>query len=68
MEIVLIKPLFNSTTVITQYHSTISLAITAWKVSKYGVISSPNTGKYRPEVTPYFGHFLRSEYIKKILK
>ena len=34
-------------------------------MSKYGVISSPNTGKYRPEVTPYFGHFLRSEYIKK---
>ena len=33
---------------------------TAWKVSKYGVISgpyspvfSPNTGKYGPEITPY---------------
>ena len=33
---------------------------TAWKVSKCGVISgpyfpvfSPNTGKYRPEITPY---------------
>ena len=33
---------------------------TAWKVSKYGVISgphfsvfSPNAGKYEPEITPY---------------
>ena len=33
---------------------------TGWKVSKYGVISSPyfpvfklNTGKYGPEITPY---------------
>ena len=26
---------------------------TAWKVSKYGVISGPNTGKYRPKITPY---------------
>ena len=33
---------------------------TAWKVSKYGVISGlyfplfrPNTGKYGPEITPY---------------
>ena len=37
---------------------------TAWKVSKYGVISgpyfpvfSPNTGKYGPEITPYFDTF-----------
>ena len=30
---------------------------TAWKVSKYGVISCPNTGKYGPEITPYLGHF-----------
>ena len=35
-------------------------AFTARKVSKYGVISgpyfpvfNPNTGKYRPEITPY---------------
>ena len=35
------------------------LNITAWKMSKYGVISvlyfpvfSPNTGKYGPEITP----------------
>ena len=37
---------------------------TAWKVSKYGVISapyfsvfSPNTGKYGPETTPYLDTF-----------
>ena len=35
-------------------------ACTAWKVSKYGVISGPyftvfglNAGKYRPEINPY---------------
>ena len=35
-----------------------------WKVSKYGVISglyfpvfNPNTGKYRPEITPYLDTF-----------
>ena len=38
--------------------------ITAWKVSKYVVISgpyfpvfSPNTGKYGPEITPYLDTF-----------
>ena len=37
---------------------------TAWKVSKYGVISdpyfpvfSPNTGQYGPEITPYLDTF-----------
>ena len=37
---------------------------TAWKVSKYGVISgpyfpvfSPNTGKHGPEITPYLDTF-----------
>ena len=37
---------------------------TAWKVSKYRVISgpyfpvfSPNTGKYGPEITPYLDTF-----------
>ena len=37
---------------------------TAWKVTKYGVISglyfpefSPNTGKYGPEITPYLDTF-----------
>ena len=37
---------------------------TAWKVSKYWVISgpyfavfSPNTGKYRPEITQYLDSF-----------
>ena len=39
-------------------------ASTAWKVSKYGVLSGPyfsafglNTGKYGPEITPYFETF-----------
>ena len=27
--------------------------VTAWKVSKYRVISGPITGKYGPEITPY---------------
>ena len=27
--------------------------ITAWKVSKYGVFSGPNTGRYGPGKTPY---------------
>ena len=26
-------------------------------MSKYGVISGPNTGKYGPEITPYLGTF-----------
>ena len=37
---------------------------TAWKVSKYGIVSGPyfpifglNTGKYRPEITRYFDTF-----------
>ena len=37
---------------------------TAWKVSKYGVISglylpvfNPNTGKYGPEITPHLDTF-----------
>ena len=29
----------------------------AWKVSKYGVTSGPNTGKYGPEITPYLDAF-----------
>ena len=40
------------------------LALTAWKVSRYGVISGPylpvfrlNTGRYGPEITPYLGTF-----------
>ena len=42
----------------------ISVKYTAWKVSKYGVISDPyfpvfglNTGKYRPEITPHLDTF-----------
>ena len=30
---------------------------TTWKVSKYGVISGQNTGKYGPEITPYLDTF-----------
>ena len=30
-----------------------SLGFTAWKVSKYGAFSCPNTGKYGPEKTPH---------------
>ena len=30
---------------------------TAWKVSKYEVISGPNTGKCEPEITPYLDTF-----------
>ena len=40
------------------------LTNTAWKASKYGVISGPyfpvfgqNTGKYGPEITPYLATF-----------
>ena len=29
----------------------------AWKVSKYGVFSGPNTGKYSPEETRYLDTF-----------
>ena len=41
-----------------------ALTLTAWKVSKYGVISgpyfhvlSPNTRKYGPKITPYLDTF-----------
>ena len=30
---------------------------TAWKVSKYGIISGPNTEKYGPEITPHLDTF-----------
>ena len=30
---------------------------TAWNVSKYGVFSGPNKGKYGPEKTPYLDTF-----------
>ena len=44
-----------------------------WKVSKYGFFSdpyfpvfSPNTGKHRPEKTPYLGtfHVVKKNYVK----
>ena len=45
-------------------YKNVPLMDTAWKVSKYGVISgpyvsvfSPNTGKYGPEITPYLDTF-----------
>ena len=36
---------------------------TAWKVSKYGVKSGPNTGKYRPELTPYLDTIQCKPYV-----
>ena len=33
------------------------MSVTACKVSKYGVIAGPNTGKYGPEITPYLDTF-----------
>ena len=45
---------------------------TAWKVSKYLVISgsyfpvfSPNTGKYGPEITPYLDSFHAVIYCRR---
>ena len=32
--------------------------VAAWKVSKYGVFSGPNAGKYAPGKTPYLDTFL----------
>ena len=49
---------------ITKFYLT-SIQITAWKVSKYGVISGPITGKYGPEITPYLDTF-RAAFIIKI--
>ena len=50
-------------TVSTQ-HADLQDTNTAWKVSKYGVISGPyfpvfglNTAKYGPEITPYLENF-----------
>ena len=37
-------------------------AFTAWKVSKYGVISGLNTGKYGQEITPYLETFHALRY------
>ena len=33
------------------------IMFTAWKVSKYGVFSGPNTGKYGTEKIPYLDTF-----------
>ena len=40
---------------------------TAWKVSKYGVFSSPNTGKFGPEKPPYLDTFqaVHTKYLQK---
>ena len=40
-----------------KYPFEVSLNFTVWNVSKYGVFSSPNAGKYRPEKTPYLDTF-----------
>ena len=39
---------------------------TAWKVSKYGVFSGPNAGKYGPEKTPYLGTFHAVKFFSEI--
>ena len=41
---------------------------TAWKVSKYGVFSAPNAGKYGPEKTPYLDTFHAVKDMSKITK
>ena len=50
-------------TVFLEYHP-----FTVWKVSKYGVISGPNTGKYGPEIAPYLDTFHAVIVLKKHLK
>ena len=40
-------------------------ALTAWKVSKYGVISGPKTGKCGLEITPYLDTFHAVYYLVK---
>ena len=54
-------------------YSVFEVKFTAWKVSKYGVIFgpyfpvfSPNTGKYRPEITLYSETFYTVVDITKI--
>ena len=39
------------------FNKNTGLIYTAWKVTKYGVIFGPNTGKYGPEITSYLGAF-----------
>ena len=41
--------------------------LTAWKVFKYGVISSPNAWKYRLEKTPYLDTFHAVAYSSNLL-
>ena len=36
------------------------------KISKYGAFSGPNTGKYGPKKTLYFGHFSGSDNLRKL--
>ena len=43
---------------ITSFRESLKMCfITAWKMSKYGVFSGPNTGKYGPEKTPHLDTF-----------
>ena len=59
----------------TKSYHTLPYEDTAWKMSKYGVISDPhfpvfglNTGKYGPEITPYLDtfHAVREREIKEL--
>ena len=60
--------------VFTQFGDFSSISTTAWKVSKYEVISgpyfpvfNPNTGKYGPEITPHLDTF-HTVHISQSLK
>ena len=41
---------------------------TAWKVSKYGVISGPHFLVFRPEIAPYFDTFHAVKVISNALR
>ena len=59
--------------IVSSLNLSIQLAVTASKVSKYGVFSGPNTGKYRPGKTSYLdasqamSQNQNSSYLAKLL-
>ena len=72
--LIIIKWSGNSLSVFLTFHLH-EQWISAWKVSKYGVISGPyfhvfglNTGKYGPEITPYLDTFHTVNCIIFIIK
>ena len=71
----LIIPLAHASryTLIQYLDFRLALIFTAWKVSKYGVISgpyfpvfSPNKGIYGPEITPYLDTFHAVIYLRRL--